>query len=73
MPDTSAPALDRLAHDLRTPLTALKMAVTLLQTRRAKSTDAEELALLQALQRNVRRLEDMVAEFARSSTATEQK
>lgn len=55
--------LARIVHDLRTPLTALKMAADLLAARRGPAANPEELALLSSLQRNVARLERITEEL----------
>lgn len=52
-----------LAHDLRTPLTAVKMAVGLLEARHGMAHRPSDEDLLACLKRNVDRLERIAAEL----------
>jgi len=56
--------LSIIAHDLRTPLTALKMAAGLLGERRRVEADADEEQLIACLRRNIARLESIADELA---------
>jgi signal transduction histidine kinase len=55
--------LSALSHDLRAPLTALKMATTLLARRRS-GVDVDEEALLSLMERSIGRLEAIADEMA---------
>lgn len=55
--------LSGVSHDLRTPLTSIKVAAGLLTEQRQEVGDASERSLLAALRRNTERLEKLVDEI----------
>ncbi len=50
----------KLAHDMRTPLAALKVAVDLLALRQQSRSDTEAVRLVACLRQNVAHLEQIV-------------